>query len=114
MTAQSFHQYERNGEYVILPLTDRKVIDRLTPAQRTRYKGEGVCLGAYVNGIGQYLPWQGRTPDITGQVWSKAGDPRTWWVVDRYGHPWLMHEESMILLRQARDYAPDEPLPDAI
>lgn len=73
-------------------VTARKVVDQLTPARRTKYKGEGICLGAWVA-----LPHSG-----IGQVWAQAPERGYWWVAGERGFL-KMHESNTYLVGQARE-----------
>lgn len=78
------------------------VFDRLaTKTPRTKYKADGIGLGAYVSGIGSppIYSYAKRQP-VTGQVWAQAApfnwnNRGYWWVVDSQGQPWIMHDSSM-------------------
>jgi hypothetical protein len=84
-----------------MKVTARPVVDRLAPRnQRTRYTGEGLCLGAQVVGLGAL----GHV--TSGQVWSQ-GDGKTWWVVTPEGEARLIHENDLHVVGHAHDQSID-------
>lgn len=82
-------------------ITARPVVDQLTPKRRTKYKGEGFCLGAQVIVSTEI----GRFP---AQIWAKAPTRSRfewWWVVDGQGNAWDVPESDLRLVGQAQDSA---------
>jgi hypothetical protein len=78
----------------------KRVVDRLaTPNRRTKYKGEGLCLGAQVIVMTEI----GRFP---AQIWAlapKRSRLEWFWVVDANGTVWDAPESDLILIGQARE-----------
>jgi hypothetical protein len=81
----------------------RKAVDRWsTPTPRTKYKADGICLGAYVT-----IPapvWSGGSYVVVSepaQVWARSSEGKgCWWVAT--GRDFLlMHESQMTLVGHA-------------
>ena len=75
----------------------RTVLSRMaTPTPRTRYTGEGICLGANVRAYG-----------IEGQVWAQSPRKGMWWIAT--GERFIeAHEHYMTVLGQALEDVPLE------
>lgn len=95
MSAPYFPHHEQNGCPVLRPLTTRPRIDRITtPAIRTKYKGEGICLGAEVS-------FRYQTQTMTGQVWcASTRGGKFWWIATgtRYIE---VHISDLLVIGQA-------------
>lgn len=92
-------------------LHTRPAIDRLaTPTGRTKYRGEGMCLGAWVQGTGRRGAF-GAPERVAGQVWSQAAPYQSnnrgfWWIVAEDGSPYLVHDSQVITVGQAEGDVP--------
>ena len=105
-----FHHYDKNSVPVCLDLTTRPVVDRIaTRNTRTKYKADGIGLGAYVTGRGRFQPWGGYV-QVTepAQVWCASDYGKGYWWVATGRDFVLMHESSMILVGHADQDAPLE------
>lgn len=92
-------------------LHTRPVVDRIgTPQPRTKYKAEGVGLGAYVTSTRAMRPisaYEDSLHTVTGQVWAQASTGRGWWwIVTNASETYVSHESSMTVVGHASEDVP--------
>lgn len=85
-------------------VTARPKMRMWKPQRPKAFEPVGIVPGATVTGQGRAQVWAGLTT-VTGQVWSKAAAPRSWWVVSTQGWAWLVHEDTITVHAQIVEQA---------